>query len=136
MSQCQVRLPSRYARRRQVHQARDSRPAMIFGISYTAIARDLRCAVSQPVGFDEARRRCPTTVPGRRNRAVDRVISIFLLGLTLPSPKSKKVGQSMKRRRALTEPDRSSGSPAGNAVSRKIIAKNGVPPGLLVKLAR
>ena len=35
-----------------------------------------------------------TTEPGRRNSAVDSEVSIFLFCLTLPSPKSKKVGQS------------------------------------------
>ena len=75
-------------------------------------------------------------MPGSSNSAVDSLVSIFLFGRTLPSPKSKNVGQSMNRRGARQPPERSSGSVGSEGVGVKIIPKNGVPPALPVKFAR
>src|SRR5918997_5833780 len=74
-----------------------------------------------------------TTDPGRWNSAVERVVSIFLLRRDWPSPRSKKVGQSMKRRGARLPPERSSGSAGSEGVGVKTKAKKGPPPAPPVK---
>jgi hypothetical protein len=51
-------------------------------------------------------------------------VSIFLFGFARPSPKSKNVCQSMKRRAARRPPRRSSGSVGSVAFGSKISAKN------------
>ena len=49
-----------------------------------------------------------TTVCGRANSGEDRMVSIFLFGLELPSSKLKNVRQSMNRQACRAEPERSS----------------------------
>ena len=71
---------------------------------------------------------CVAIAPsGRVNRAVEIFVSIFLFGLTSPSPKSKKVCQPMNRRAARAPPRRSSGSALPSWEGSKMKPKNGCP---------
>ena len=69
----------------------------------------------------------PIARTGIWNSGVEIAGSIFLLGFTSPSSKSKNVCQPMKRRGARRPPLRSSGSSLSNSSGSNTKPKNGSP---------